>query len=370
MKNDADLRAALEYRDALLTAQQESSPDGILVVDAEGKIVSHNKLFAKMWGISDEVIAARSDDKAIVSVLSKLARPDEFLAGVRYLYEHPDEKRTDELQLLDGRVFERYSSPVVGPGDRYHGRVWHFRDVTARVQRENDLKASNAGLAVFAYAASHDLSAPLRRIISFVKLLEERAGGRLDAEGLDYLARIARSAAAAERLVSDLLMLSQVSHEEHPLETVDLNAVVEEIRQDLAPEIAASGATVTAGRLPVLRAHPVLIHSLLLNLISNAVKFRRANAAPTVRVDARREGLSLALTVADDGIGFDQGYAEKIFHPFLKLNTSNEYRGSGIGLTICRRVVSRYGGTIEAVSEPGKGTIFTVRLPASLLAPV
>lgn len=368
MASDADLRAQLEYRDALLTAQQESSPDGILVVDAEGRIVSHNKLFAEMWGIPDEVTAARSDEKAIASVLSKLASPDEFLAGVRYLYEHRDEKRTDELQLLDGRVFERYSSPVVGPGGRYHGRVWHFRDVTARVERENALKASNAGLAVFAYAASHDLNAPLRRIISFVKLLEERAGAQLDAEGLDYLARISRSAAAAERLVSDLLTLSQVSHEEHPLETVDLNAVLDEIRQELAPEIAASGAAITAGRLPILRAHPVLIHSLLLNLISNAVKFRRADTAPAVRVDARREDNMVALTVADNGIGFDQGYAEKIFQPFLKLNTSNEYRGSGIGLTICRRVVSRYGGTLEAVSEPGKGTTFTLRLPASLLA--
>lgn len=369
MPSDADLRAQLEYRDALLTAQQESSPDGILVVDADGRIVSHNALFAKMWEVPDEVIAARSDDQAIASVLSKLANPEEFLAGVRYLYEHRDETRTDLLQLLDGRVFERYSSPVVGLGGRYHGRVWHFRDVTARVERENELKASNAGLAVFAYAASHDLSAPLRKIISFVKRLQEGHGAKLDAEGQDYLARISRSAAAAERLVGDLLTLSQITHEDHPLETVDLNAVVDEIRQDLAPEIAASGAAITASRLPVLRAHPVLIHSLLLNLISNAVKFRRADSAPAVSVDARRDGDAVELTVADNGIGFDQGYAEKIFQPFLKLNTSNEYRGSGIGLTICRRVVQRYGGTLTAVSEPGKGTTFTLRLPASLLAP-
>jgi len=370
MPSEADLRAQLEYRDALLTAQQESSPDGILVVDAEGRIVSQNRLFAEMWGIPDEVIAERSDEKAIASVLSKLARPDEFIAGIRYLYEHRDEKRTDLLELLDGRVFERYSSPVVGPGDRSHGRVWHFHDITERVERENALKASNAGLAVFAYAASHDLSAPLRKIISFVKRLQEGPGAKLDAEGLDYLARISRSAAAAERLVSDLLTLSQVTNEEHPLETVDLNATLDEIRQDLAPEIADSGASITAGRLPLLRAHPVLIHSLLLNLISNAVKFRQAGAAPGVRVDARRDGDAVELTVSDDGIGFDQGYAEKIFQPFLKLNTSNEYRGSGIGLTICRRVVQRYGGTLAAVSEPGKGTTFTVRLPASLLAPV
>jgi len=371
----AERTVQLSYRDAVLTAQQESSPDGILVVDAEGRIVSQNKRFAEMWGIPVEIVASGSDERAIESVLSKLVDPQGFLARVRELYEHRDEKSSDELALRDGRTFERYSSPVRDAEGRYHGRVWYFHDVTDRVRRENDLRVkteelsvSNTGLAVYAFAASHDLQAPLRKIITFGDLLNERAKGKLDAADLDFLERMRSSAASASQLVADLLTLSQVSHEDHPSEPVDLNAVLREVRQDLEAEIAAAGATLEAGALPILRAHPVLLRSLLMNLVSNAVKFRKTDQPPVVRVDSRRVGEKVELSVSDNGIGFDQAYAEKVFQPFMRLNASSVFQGSGIGLTICRRVVQRYGGTLTVVSEPGRGATFTVRLPAEMLA--
>ncbi len=372
----AERTAQLSYRDAVLTAQQESSPDGILVVDSEGRIVSQNKRFAEMWGIPAEVVASRSDERALESVLSKLVDPQGFLARVRELYEHRDEKAFDELALRDGRTFERYSSPVRDGDGRHHGRVWYFHDVTDRVKRENDLRTKteelsvlNTGLAVYAYAASHDLQAPLRKIITFGDLLKERAKGKLDAADLEFLDRMRSSAASASQLVADLLALSQVSHEDHPSEPVDLSVVLREVRQELEAEIAAAGATLEAGTLPVLLAHFVLLRSLLMNLVSNAVKFRKPDRPLVVRVDSRRVGDTVELSVSDNGIGFDQAYDEKIFQPFLRLNASSEYQGSGIGLTICRRVVSRYGGTITVVSEPGRGATFTVRLPAEMLAP-
>jgi len=367
--------AELSYRDAVLTAQLESSPDGILVVDGNGKIVSHNARFVELWGISDEVLASRSDERALASVLSQLVDPEAFLASVRHLYEHRDEKRSDELRLRDGRVFERSSSPVRDARGGYHGRVWHFHDVTGRVRRENELRekteelaASNAGLTVFAYAASHDLQSPLRKIVTFGDLLKARAKDGLDPVALDYLERMRASASGAAQLVTDLLTLSMISRDDYPLEEIDLGVMLVEIRLELEVEIAEAGAVIVAGALPVLRGHEVLLHSLLVNLISNAVKFRRPGAAPFVRVDSRREDGFVALTVSDNGIGFDQSYAEKIFHPFLRLNSARVFRGSGIGLTICRRVVQRYGGTLEASSLPGEGTTFTLRLPASMLA--
>lgn len=371
----AERTAELSYRDAVLTAQLDSSPDGILVVDGEGEIVSHNKRFVEMWGISEEVIASRSDERALASVLSKLVDPEGFLASVRYLYDHRDEKRSDELHLRDGRVFERNSSPVRDAQGRYHGRVWHFHDVTDRVRRENELRmkteelaVSNAGLTVFAYAASHDLQSPLRKIITFGGLLEARVKDKLDAVELDYVDRMRASAAGAAQLVTDLLTLSLTSRDDFQLEEIDLGDMLLEIRQELEVEIADAGAIINSGTLPVLRGHEVLLHSLLMNLISNGIKFRRANVTPLVRVASRREGNFVVLTVSDNGIGFDQSYAEKIFQPFLRLNSARVFRGSGIGLTICRRVVERYGGTLEAASEPGKGTTFTLRLPASMLA--
>ncbi|MCM2305179.1 MAG: ATP-binding protein, partial [Elusimicrobia bacterium] len=137
---------------------------------------------------------------------------------------------------------------------------------------------------------------------------------------------------------------------------------------ELAAELADAGARIEAGRLPVLRAHGVPMHNLLLNLLSNAVKFRRPDQSPVVRVQSRRDGDAVEISVADDGIGFDQAYAEKIFQPFLRLHTSSRYQGSGIGLSICRRVALRYGGALTAQSEPGRGSTFTLRLPAAMIA--
>lgn len=368
--------AELSYQAALLAAQQESSPDGILVVDAEGRIIARNKRFGRMWSIPETVLDSGSDEQAIASVLSMLVSPEDFLARVRHLYEHRDEESTDELTLRDGRVFERYSSPARGDDGRHYGRVWHFRDITERVRHDTEIREksealarSNAELELYAYAASHDLSAPLSKILSFGGLLQDRVKDKLAPPELDLLARMRKSAAAALKLVSDMLTLSRVGRDPLPYETIDLGALLGEVRSELAVEIGRAGARVeAAGPLPALRAHTILLHNLLLNLLSNAIKFRSPERPCIVRVESRRDGAAVELTVSDNGIGFDQAYAEKIFQPFLRLHTSSEYEGSGIGLAICRRVAQRYGGSLTAAAEEGKGAVFTLRLPASMLA--
>lgn len=226
----------------------------------------------------------------------------------------------------------------------------------------------SAELVRVAYAASHDLNAPLRKIVSFGDLLKARLKGKLAADELDYLERMQRSAAVAAKLVADLLTLCRVEHEALPLENVDLDAVLAAVKAELAPEISAAGARIESGRLPVLSGHAPLLHSLLLHLLSNAVKFRRPDQPLIVRVDSRRDGEAVEITVADNGIGFAQEYAEKIFQPFLRLNALSEYAGSGLGLAICRGVVRRYGGSLTAAGEPGRGATFTLLLPAALLA--
>lgn len=365
--------AELAYRGALLKAQQESAPVGVLVVDAEGRIVSHNKRFGELWGIPPSVLASGSDHQAVSSVLSKLVRPQDFVARIRYLYEHRDEKSWDQFELLDGRVFERYSNPVLGDDGHYYGRVWYIHDITDRALHERQLKEkseelsrSNEELRMYAYAASHNLMSPLRRIISFGDLMMARLKGKIDAEDIANLERIQRSAAGAAKLVTDMLALSGIGREALPFEDVDLNKVLAEVKSELAPMIA--DARIEAGRLPVLRAHAPLLYSLLRNLISNGVKFRRADRPAHIRIDSRRDGEDVEISVADNGIGFDQAYAEKIFQPFYRLHTSNAYDGSGIGLAICRRIAQSYDGSLTTESEPGRGSIFTLRLPAAMLA--
>lgn len=365
--------AALSYQAALLTAQSDASPDGILIVDVEGKIVSRNKRFSEMWRIPEAVLQSGSDEQALESVLALLHEPEAFLDRIRHLYQHRDETSFDELALRDGRVIERYSSPVRGADGRYYGRVWHFRDITERALHDREIREknealarSNAELEMYAYAASHDLSAPLRKIIAFGDLLEGRAQGKLDDAELDYLERMRRAAAAALKLVGDMLMLSRVGRDPLSEEAVDLNVLLEEVKAELGAELA--GGRLDAGRLPVLRAHSTLLHALMLNLLSNCAKFRSPDRPLVVGVEARREGEEVVLAVRDNGIGFGPEYAEKIFRPFLRLHTASDYEGSGIGLAICRRVAARYGGSISAAGEPGAGSTFTLRLPASMLA--
>lgn len=226
----------------------------------------------------------------------------------------------------------------------------------------------SAEIVRFAYAASHDLNAPLRKIVSFGDLLKARLKDKLGAEELDYLERMQRSAAVAAKLVADLLTLCRVEHEDLPLENVDLDAAFAAVKVELAAEISAAGARIESGRLPVLSGHAPLFHSLLLNILSNAVRFRRPDQPLLVRVDSRRDGEAVEITVADNGIGFAQEYAEKIFQPFLRLNAMSEYPGNGLGLAICRGVARRYGGSLTAAGEPGRGSTFTLRLPAAMLA--
>ncbi|HZC03882.1 MAG TPA: PAS domain-containing protein, partial [Gammaproteobacteria bacterium] len=129
----------LRFQKALLEAQSEASIDGILVVSTEGKMISFNRRFVQMWGIPEEVIASRSDEAALQWALDKLVDPQEFLARVAYLYEHPGEESRDEIVLKDGRTFDRYSAPVRDKDGTYYGRVWYFRDVTERKQAEEKL---------------------------------------------------------------------------------------------------------------------------------------------------------------------------------------------------------------------------------------
>jgi len=130
----------LQHQNSLLRAQISSSSDGILVVNKEGKIILFNPNFVKMWKIPDSVIKSGSDELALQSVVDKIDDPDKFLKKVNYLYDHPEEKSWDEIEMKDGRIFERYSSPAINGDGRNHGRIWYFRDITKRKKTEKDIE--------------------------------------------------------------------------------------------------------------------------------------------------------------------------------------------------------------------------------------
>ena len=198
---------------------------------------------------------------------------------------------------------------------------------------------------------------------AFAERLTTRFGAELGEEPRDYLARIARAAERMQRLIDDLLAFSRVTTKARPFADVDLAALAAEVLSDLEPRLQAAGGRIDVGPLPTIEADPTQMRQLLQNLLVNAVKFHRPDAAPQVRLSAAVAGEECVLSVADDGIGFDEKYLDRIFTIFQRLHGRGEYEGTGLGLAICRKIVERHRGAITARSRPGAGATFIVTLP-------
>jgi PAS domain S-box-containing protein len=241
-----------------------------------------------------------------------------------------------------------------------------FTDISDLKRTQRHLERSNRELESFAYVASHDLQEPLRKIQTFGERLKATSAAALGPQGLDYLERMNNAANRMRRLINDLLTFSRVTATVQPFARVDLSTVVRDVLGDLETAIEKTGASVTLGELPELDADPVQMRQLFQNLVSNALKFRREDVAPTVaiRCTVDEPANRCELVVEDNGIGFDEKYLDRIFQVFQRLHgRDSKYEGTGIGLAICRKIVERHGGTLEARSTPGKGATFTVSLP-------
>ena len=230
-------------------------------------------------------------------------------------------------------------------------------------ERAAELARSNAELDQFASIASHDLQEPLRKVQTFAGQLATRETERLSPKGQDYLRRMGAAAARMQVLIEDLLKFSRVSTHGQDFVEVDLNEVAREVLDDLEVSVREAGATVHVDELPTLRADPLQMRQLLQNLISNALKFRRPEVPLEISVSGRNTRRFAELVVADNGIGFEPQYGGRIFLVFERLHGAGTYPGTGIGLALCRKIVTRHGGQISAEARPGAGAAFTVRLP-------
>lgn len=245
------------------------------------------------------------------------------------------------------------------------------REVGMRREIENTLREqaaalvrSNGDLEQFAYVASHDLQAPLRTISGFSQLLVRRNADTLDAESQEFLQFIEDGTKRLHALIQDLLAFSRVSRSNLQPTAVNLQAVVESVRETLKLGLEAAGAEVIADALPDVLADRTQMTLLFQNLIDNGVKFRRKDVAPVVRVRAARHDSTWRIVVEDNGIGIPPEHAERVFTIFQRLHHATEYAGTGIGLPICKKIVERRGGRIWAqAAEPGPGTAFHIEIP-------
>ncbi len=226
------------------------------------------------------------------------------------------------------------------------------------------LEQSNRELQDFASVAAHDLQEPLRKIQAFGDRLSTRFSMELSEEGRDYLSRMLISAGRMRRLIDDLLTYSRVATQGKPFEPTDLNHILSEVLSDLELRIEQVKGEVDADPLPSLEADPSQMRQLFQNLIANALKFHQPSTRPIVRISAAKSlGGFYEISVADNGIGFDEKYLDRIFTIFQRLHGRQEYEGTGVGLAVCRRIVERHGGTITAKSRPGRGACFLIHLP-------
>jgi signal transduction histidine kinase len=232
------------------------------------------------------------------------------------------------------------------------------------------LESANKDLDQFAFMASHDLQEPLRKIRTFSDRLLLRSSEALDNDGKMCLSRIQNASARMQTLINDILDFSRISGEEYLTESVNLNMLLEDLKIEMESQIREKEASILTEELPTINANARLIRVLFQNLLSNSLKYSQANVSPVIRIRAdiveKVNGNELnycRIYVSDNGIGFDQKYAEQIFGMFKRLHLNTEYEGTGIGLALCKKIVEKHHGFISANSKPNGGSTFIVSLP-------
>jgi PAS domain S-box-containing protein len=350
----------------------EASLDPLVTISRKGKITDVNVATERVTGVPrGELVGSDFSDY--------FTEPEEARAGYQQVFE--------EGYVLDYPLAIRHASGAVtdvlynasifrDEAGREVGVFAAARDVTERKRAEEallraeadlrvekeELARSNAELEQFAYVASHDLQEPLRMVASYTQLLARRFQGKLDDDADEFIGYAVDGATRMQQLISDLLAFSRVGTRGKPLVPIESQAAYEEALANLAVAIEESHAEVSADPLPTLVGDHVQIVQLLQNLIGNALKFRGAEV-PHVHASAIEKDGEWVFSVADNGIGIDPQYFERIFVIFQRLQGRQEFPGTGIGLALCKKIVTRHHGRIWVESEAGHGTTFYFTIP-------
>lgn len=239
------------------------------------------------------------------------------------------------------------------------------RDITERKNTENTIKQqaqelirSNRELEQFAYVASHDLQEPLRMVSSFLQLLEKHLEGNLDKDSKEFIDFAVDGSKRMKHMIDDLLSYSRIISGKAQFEKADVNKILQDVKNNLQETIHESKTIISCGKMPVLSADSIKLTRLFQNLIANAIKFTKKNSTPAVKINCKEQPEAYLFSVKDNGIGMKKEYHEKIFLIFQRLNSKNEYPGTGIGLAECQKIVELHGGKIWVESEEGKGSAF------------
>ncbi|WP_161625003.1 PAS domain S-box protein [Paramagnetospirillum caucaseum] len=367
-----DITAAKEAERRLRLSEEKfakafhASPDAMVIsATRDGHYIELNDAFSAMLGYSrDEFLGRTALD------LGVWAEPEDRARLVRQIRR--DGQAADfesRLRRKDGQVFDVLVSVQEVVLDDQDCLLFICRDISAAKEMEARtadllarLDASNKELEQFAYVTSHDLQEPLRMISGYAQLIERRYRGRLDGDADEFIAFLVDGAKRMQAMIQDLLEYSRVERLGGQFTEFGLGTVLDEVRRNLGAALAEAGGSIEIGPMPPVTADRSQVLRLFQNLIGNALKYRSPERPPRVTVSAESGPRGWVFSVADNGIGIEPAYFDRIFLVFQRLHTREHYDGTGIGLAICKKIIERHGGRIWVESEAGRGSVFRFTL--------
>ena len=387
---NTNLETLTEINESLTTSEEATK---------QSEIINNNGSW--IWSIEDNTFEFSDNFYRLIG-----EKPQSFKPTVENFmkYVHPEdvEKVTKETQLMvenkdlpflyyrtlhkngNIRYLKAYGKCITTPEGKRQllGTTTDITDEVDNIRkleiRNNELEQNNKELAAFNYVASHDLQEPLRKIQLFISRLVEREEENLSETGLTYISRIKNASSRMRLLIDDLLQYSRTNKSEKVQEITNVNLILEAAKQELTEVIDAENAVINSDSLPVMNVVPFQIQQLFINIISNSIKYRSKERNPIIQIKYEKiaaENDELLkdtsypfyhkLTFKDNGIGFEPEYAEKIFTLFSRLHNKNEYSGTGIGLSICKKIMENHQGYIFAEGVPNEGATFKIYIPVN-----
>jgi PAS domain S-box-containing protein len=388
IRKDITARKAADIELQKLSLIASKTDNVAIVTNSHGEIEWVNHSFHKLTGYTlaevigkkpgDILQGAKTSQETVASIHDALAKQEPFFGEI---LNYSKDGRSYWLSLNINPVFDDDGKLLQFIA--IESEITTRKEIEIKLQKEVEgvmkklnvmnerLEVSNRELLDFAYVSSHDLQEPLRKIQAFGDRLKSTCQDSLNEKGLDYLERMLNAASRAQILINDLLDFSRVTTKAQPFQSIKLSEVLEGVLSDLEVRIEKSAVILEVEPLPIVEADALQMRQILQNLIGNALKFLREGVTPVVQVRSRvyieNAQEWCEIRVIDNGIGFEQQYAERIFQIFQRLHGRKTFEGTGIGLAICRKIAERHNGTLIAQGEPDQGATFIFTLPTHQL---
>jgi PAS domain S-box-containing protein len=366
------LQEEVKLQNSILYAELELSINGVLIVDKDSNIILYNQRFVDMWDVPADALETKSSRVVLNSIVHLIKNPQAFVRNVDFLYRHRTKKDHDEIELADGRTFERYTSPIYIDETDYVGRVWFFQDITDQKKQAEKLAQLEKAKTEFVSVAAHQLRAPIASIKTVSSVVRDVNSVNLNRTQKEFLDKIVNEAEQMNELVHFLLRISKaeggvMSLRPTPLK---LDKLTSDLISELSSDINSKHMKVVVRNrpsvLPKILVDKNALTQVILNLLSNAIDYSPAGSEVAITITI--QGSYVQFAVKDSGIGIPEADQSRIFDKFYRTDKAKEVSGTGagLGLALAKSIVEALGGKIWVESEVGKGSTFFFTFPVSV----